>query len=150
MGGRHVFRRLYAKLRPHAAMSEHERFLRFLFFGGSAAAVNLIARWLLNHIWSFELSVAVAYLIGMVVAFTGTRLFVFQPSANQLWHQFVRFALVNSVSFTLVWTISVGLAKFAFPAIGLTWHADTLAHFIGVLSPTIVSYIGHKHYSFGH
>ena len=47
-----------------------------------------------------------------------------------------------------VWIVSVGLTRFIFPAIGLAWHAETVAHVIGVAVPVFTSYLGHKHFSF--
>ena len=44
--------------------------------------------------------------------------------------------------------VSVGLAKLAFPAVGLRWHAELIAHVVGVLSPVLVSYQGHKRFFF--
>ena len=47
-----------------------------------------------------------------------------------------------------VWAISVGLARIVFPAIAFTWHADDIAHLIGVLAPAATSYLGHRFYTF--
>ena len=44
--------------------------------------------------------------------------------------------------------VSVGLARFIFPATGFAWHAETVAHVIGVAVPVFTSYLGHKHFSF--
>jgi putative flippase GtrA len=62
--------------------------------------------------------------------------------------EYARFALVNAVAFAQVWLVSVGLARLVFPAIDFTWQAETVAHVIGVVSPIVTSYIGHKHFSF--
>ena len=61
-------------------------------------------------------------------------MFVFGASGRSVASEAWRFTLVNLVSMALVWLISVGLARvIAFPAIGFTWYADDIAHFIGVL-----------------
>jgi len=52
------------------------------------------------------------------------------------------------VALGFVWVISVGLARVVFPAIGMTWHADDIAHLIGVLAPAVTSYVGHRFYTF--
>jgi putative flippase GtrA len=62
--------------------------------------------------------------------------------------EYTRFALVNLAAVAQVWIVSVGLARLAFPAIGFTWHAETVAHVIGVAIPVFTSYLGHKHFSF--
>jgi putative flippase GtrA len=60
----------------------------------------------------------------------------------------VKFATVNVVSFAQVWLVSVGLARLLFPALTFQWHADSVAHMIGVASPLLFSYYAHKHFTF--
>ncbi|MGZ3310397.1 MAG: GtrA family protein, partial [Xanthobacteraceae bacterium] len=74
--------------------------------------------------------------------------FVFAASGKPWVSEFGRFAVVNLASFTLVWIISVGLAKIIFPQVGFDWHPEDIAHIIGVLSPIALSYYAHKHFSF--
>lgn len=123
-------------------------FVRFLLTGGFAAGVNILARLALSPFVAFEAAVAVAYLVGMVTAYALARLFVFTPSGQSVGTEFVRFALVNAVSFTQVWIVSVALARWLFPALGFSWHADLVAHVTGVLSPVVTSYYGHKLFTF--
>jgi putative flippase GtrA len=127
-------------------MSGH--FVRFLLTGGFAALVNVASRYALNEYMTFEAAVAVAYLFGVVTAYLLARIFVFESSGRAVATEFRRFVLVNALSLALVWGISVGLAVYLFPTLGFRWHADTIAHFIGVASPAVVSYYAHKHYTF--
>ena len=124
------------------------RFFRFAVTGGIAALVNLGARWLLNRIMSFELAVALAYLFGMLTAYILARRYVFEASGRGVRSELYRFTLVNLVALVQVWLVSVGLAEWLFPAIGFRWHAYDIAHLIGVASPIVTSYLGHRHYSF--
>lgn len=124
------------------------QFLRFLATGGVAAMVNLASRYALNEMMSFEAAVVVAYLVGMTTAYVLARLFVFEKSGRSIAAEFKRFAAINLVALLLVWCVSVGLALYVFPAIGFTWRPDDVAHFIGVTSPAVVSYFGHRHYTF--
>jgi putative flippase GtrA len=132
-------------------MGERERFLRFVAAGGTSALANAAARWLFSLVVSYELAVALAYLVGVVVAFALMRRFVFQPGAGGggPGGQAVRFVLVNAVSLAQVWIISVGLLRLVFPAVGFDRHAETLAHLIGLASLTLTSYVAHKRFSFG-
>ena len=123
-------------------------FLRFLVTSGIAAVVNLASRYALNRLMPFEVAVVIAYLIGMTTAYVLARLFVFEVSGRSVASEFRRFAIVNLVALAIVWLVSVGLARLLFPAIGFTWHADDVAHVIGVLSPAITSYFGHRLYTF--
>ena len=124
------------------------RFLRFLVTGGIAALVNLGSRYVLNLAMPFEAAVPVAYLFGMVTAYILARLYVFEESGRSRLDEFKRFAIVNVFALVVVWAISVGLAEVFFPWIGFTWHAEDVAHFIGVLSPAVLSYFGHRSYTF--
>jgi putative flippase GtrA len=113
------------------------RFGLFLVVGGFAALVNLAMRWLLNLAVPYELAVAAAYLCGMTVAFTFNKLFVFSRSGRAAHREYLRFAIVNVVAFVQVFVVSVGLARWLFPLVGFTFHADAIAHGIGVGSPVI-------------
>lgn len=121
---------------------------RFLLLGGLAAGVNLVSRFVMTPLTGFEWAVPLAYLIGMAVAFLLFRAFVFGASGRGVGSEAMRFTVVNIVALLLVWAISVGLARGLFPAIGFTWYAEDVAHLIGVLSPALSSWIGHKRYTF--
>lgn len=123
-------------------------FGRFLVTGGIAAGANVVSRWLLNFAMPFEAAVVVAYLIGMTTAYVLSRLFVFATSGRSVRDEFFRFAIVNAVALVQVWLVSVGLARYLFPAVGFTWYADDIAHMIGVVIPAVTSYLGHRHFSF--
>lgn len=123
-------------------------FLKFLLTGGIAALANIGARALLSLILPFEVAVVVAYLIGMIVAYLLMRAFVFARSGASPQREFIRFSIVNLVALAQVWLVSVALASWLFPAIGFVWHAELIAHTIGVLSPVATSYFGHKLFSF--
>lgn len=124
------------------------RFIRFLAAGGFAALINLVSRYLLTPLIGFEVSIIVAYLLGMAVAFILFRTLVFDRSGASVVTETYRFVTVNLIALTLVWTISVTLADAVFPAIGLRWHGEDIAHFIGTCVPAISSYIGHSTYTF--
>lgn len=124
------------------------QFAKFLLTGGIAALANLISRYLLSFGLPYEAAVALAYLVGMLTAYLLARRFVFDPSGSSMRVELGRFTLVNLVALVIVWSISVGLARLVFPAIGMTWHPEELAHLVGVLAPAPVSYFGHKLYAF--
>jgi putative flippase GtrA len=123
-------------------------FLRFLLVGGVAAAANWGSRFGFQHAMSFRWAVIAAYFVGMTTAYLLNRVFVFERSGRGMSAEAARFALVNFFAAGLVWLISVGLAQVAFPAIGFTWHAEAIAHGIGVLSPAVSSYLAHRNFTF--
>jgi putative flippase GtrA len=84
----------------------------------------------------------------MATAFALMRFFVFAPSDRPVSSQFSRFAMVNAVSFTQVWLVSVGLVRIVFPIVGFAWHNETVGHIAGVVSPVVTSYLLHRQFSF--
>jgi putative flippase GtrA len=124
------------------------RFVRFLLTGGCAALVNLGSRYALNVFMSFEAAVAVAFLFGVTTGYALAKIFVFDKSGLTVATEFRRFVMVNLLSLAVVWSVSVGLAFYVFPAFAFRWHAEDVAHLIGVLSPSVGAYFVHKHYTF--
>lgn len=130
-----------------ATRASFGEFVRFVALGGVAALVNLVSRYLLNFIVSFEVAVVLAYIVGMVIAF-----FLFQrmlfgsQGANP--QRVVRFILVNILGAALAWLVSTVMARMVLPAAGWTWHPFEVAHFCGVATPAITSYFLHKYYTF--
>ena len=127
---------------------ESRRFALFLAAGGAAALVNIVSRIALNSAMPYEIAIVVAYLIGMTTAYLLNKYFVFAASGRGAASEYLRFTLVNLAAVAQVWIVSVGLARLAFPAAGFVWHAETVAHVIGVMVPVFTSYLGHKHFSF--
>ncbi len=121
---------------------------RFLIVGGFSALVNLVSRYVLNLVMGYSAAILLGYLCGMVTAFVLFRMFVFPASRLSTTTEFLRFALVNLVAVIQVWAVSVVLAEWLFPRVGLVTHAHDIAHLIGVAVPVFTSYLGHKHYSF--
>ena len=128
--------------------AEQRRFALFVVAGGIAALVNIASRIALNLVMPYEVAIVVAYVCGMTTAYALNKLFVFERSGRAVADEYVRFTLVNLVAVAQVWLVSVGLARLLFPAVGFTWHAETVAHVIGVIVPVFTSYLGHKHFSF--
>ena len=127
---------------------ERTRFIRFMITGGMAAAVNLVSRYLLNQFMSFAAAVGLAYLFGMVTAYTLGRVFVFERSGRTVAGEFWRFTVVNVFAAAQVWIISVGLGEYVFRSLAVQWHPLEIAHLMGVSVPMLTSYLGHRHFSF--
>ncbi len=124
-------------------------FAKFLLVGGIAAAVNWGSRFGFNLVMNLAGSVAAAYLLGMTVAYVLSRLLVFERSGRAVAEEFLRFGLVNVVALAIVEGVTEGLVRGLFPAIHFAWHPEAVAHAIGVASPTVTSYLGHRHFTFG-
>ncbi len=123
-------------------------FLAFLVAGGIAAVVNFGSRFFYNQYMSFGNAVIVAYITGMITAFTLSKLFVFKKSSHSTFKEFYYFTLVNIVAVIQTYLISVGLANWFFPTINFTLYPKAIAHAIGVAFPVFTSFVGHKYLSF--
>ena len=141
--------------------------------GGIAAGCNFGSRFLFSRYVDYEVAIVLAYLVGMLVAFILMRGQVFNARGKRLLPQVLKFALVNVLAVVQTLIISLVLARWAFPLMGLeawveghradfahaagvlapAWAsmdfstsgvAEALAHLVGVLVPVVTSYFGHK------
>ena len=124
------------------------QFVIFLVTGGVAAAVNFGSRILYNQWVNFSVAVVMAYLTGMVTAFVLARYFVFTESNQSMQRSALWFVVVNIVAVMQTWVISMLLAYYVLPRMGLTQFIAEIAHAVGVVVPVFTSYLGHKRFSF--
>jgi len=124
------------------------QFFVFLVTGGTAAAVNFGSRIVYNQWLPFSGAVILAYLTGMVTAFVLAKMFVFKESTQSTRRAVLFFTLVNVVAVLQTWLISMGLAFYLLPALGVTQFVKEIAHAVGVVVPVFTSYLGHKRWSF--
>jgi putative flippase GtrA len=129
-------------------MKESERFVAFVAVGGFASVVNLVARLIFDTVTSYEAAILLAFPVALTTAFLLNRAFVFRSGDGGWERQYWRFLLVNLATLVQIFLVSVALARFIFPASGFTWHADTVAHAIGLVVPIFTSYWMHKRFSF--
>lgn len=122
--------------------------VRFVLVGVLAGLVNVVARIVFNAVVSYEVAVVLALPVALTVAFTLNRKHVFKATAGHAASQYLKFAIVNILALAQVWLISVGLAKIAFPWLGMTRHADTVAHAVGASSPIPTSFRAYKWFVF--
>jgi putative flippase GtrA len=126
------------------------QFWTFLLVGGLAALVNWFSRIMFSaQGLPFEVAVVAAYIFGMATAYLLSRMFVFEKTGRSLAGEIWRFTLVNMVALVVVWVVSVSLERWILPAINWTWRSAEVAHGIGVLSPVVTSYFGHRFFTFG-
>lgn len=120
------------------------QFVRFLVAGGIAAAANFGSRFVFSHWLVYGVSILLAYLVGMTVAFVLMRQHVFTTSKGLLSSQISKFAAVNLLAVVQTLVISLVLARWVLPALGLIDHVEAVAHLAGVLVPVVTSYYGHR------
>ena len=124
------------------------QFMTFLLTGGIAAAMNFCSRILYSLWLDFSSAVIIAYLTGMITAFVLAKIFVFKDSRQSVRRSLIFFILVNLIAVLQTWIISVSLANYILPFLGLRRFVLEIAHAVGVMVPVFSSYIGHKRWSF--
>lgn len=128
------------------------QFIRFLLVGGLAALVNIVSRVGFSWVVDYSISILLSHLVGMVVAFTLNRIFVFKSqSGHSTMRQIYYFSLVNTVALLQTLGVSLAMAHWLLPQLplGLSLsEQETFAHIIGVSMTAFSSYIGHKYLSF--
>ncbi len=122
--------------------------MMFLLTGGIAAAVNFGSRILYSHWLGFSSAVIFAYITGMIVAYVLAKLLVFKEGQQTASRSITFFILVNGVAILQTWAISMALAYYLLPTLGITVFVSEIAHATGVIFPVFTSYIGHKRWSF--
>lgn len=124
------------------------QFLRFLVAGGVAAGANFGSRFVFSIFFPYGLAVFVAYLVGMLVAFLLMRGRVFNATQDSPATQVAKFVVVNFLAVIQTLAISLLLARWMLPSVGIIDYAEPLGHLVGILVPAVTSYFGHKFFTF--
>ncbi len=126
----------------------NKQFASFLITGGIAACVNFLSRIFFSHWMTFSSSVVLAYICGMVTAFVLAKMFVFKTSRQSLGKAIFYFCLINIFAVVQTWAISMLLAYYLLPSLGVNVFTHEIAHAVGIIVPVFTSFLGHKHFSF--
>ena len=92
-------------LRRLVAFYSTGQFGRFLLVGGVALVCHWLSRFAFNAFVSYAWAIVLAYLVGILVAFTLNKIYVFPYSQRSLNFEMLFFFLVNIAAFPLVWAI---------------------------------------------
>jgi putative flippase GtrA len=135
---------------PVAEMARGDRtqFLRFLAASATAAGVNMGARIVLSLAMPFTWAVVGAYLAGLSAGYLLNRLFVFTRSTRNTAAQIFWFVVVNLLGLALTLGVSVTLAYWLLPWLGIRSYVELIAHAAGVAAPVLTSYFLHKRLTF--
>lgn len=124
------------------------QFVRFLLCGGLAAGLNWASRFLFSIWLPFEYAVVAAFFVGLISGYLLMRLYVFETKQDAGLLQISKYVAVNMLALAQTLIISVALLRWVLPALGVSNQADAIAHLIGVLTPVVTSYFGHKFITF--
>lgn len=125
-----------------------KQFFLFILTGGFAAAVNFTSRIIFNQWFSFSISIIFAYIAGMITAYLLAKFFVFKGSKQSASKSIFWFIAVNVFAVMQTLIVSIFLASYLLPLIGVMRWKLEIAHAIGVILPVFTSYVGHKKLSF--
>ena len=124
------------------------QFVLFLACGAIAAAANWGSRFLFSLWMPFEPAVVAAFGVGLACGFVLMRVFAFEARARPLMPQAGRYLVVNAAALVQTVAISILMARWILPWMGIDRHAEALGHLAGVLFPVITSYFAHRMYTF--
>jgi len=124
------------------------QFVLFLVSGGVAAALNWGSRFLFSLWMPFEWAVVCAFGVGLATGFVLMRTLAFEGRGKPALPQAGRYAIVNAAALAQTWIVSMLMARWVLPAIGITEQAEPLGHLVGVLFPVLTSFFAHRLYTF--
>jgi putative flippase GtrA len=124
------------------------QFLRFLFVGVTAAILHWLARYWLSFLVTFPMAVALAYAVGIAVAFGLNRRYVFPTSVRPVTKQARDFILVNLAFFPIVWGAALLFRKLLIQA-GVSHFVDGVAHGLAIMLPVLMTFLIYKFIAFG-
>jgi putative flippase GtrA len=105
----------------------------------------------LRHVISFYLSysasIIISQIIGIIITFILNKIFIFAKGRQKLSISVLFFVLVNIESLLQTLLLS-NVFLWLFKKLNIDFYNPITAHFIGVGSTSITSYIGHKLLSF--
>lgn len=124
------------------------QFLAFLAVSGIAAGANFGSRVAFSLALPYAAAIVAAFCVGLSTAFVLNKLLVFRESTQPVQQQMVWFLAVNLGALVQTLAVSLLLARWLLPLVGITTHADAIAHAIGIAVPAVTSYFAHKRLSF--
>ena len=124
------------------------QFLKFMAAGGTAAAANYGSRFAFSAVFAYPVAITLAYLVGMAVAFVLMRQYVFAAGGQPVLPQVAKFVVVNVFALLQTLVVSLVLARWLLPLLGMTQHVEAIAHLVGVVVPVFTSFIGHRSATF--
>ena len=126
----------------------NNQFILFLLTGGFSAIINLTSRIIISNFLRFEVSVLIAYFIGMVTAFFLAKKYVFLNIKKSDKKSFPIFALVNFVAILQTFLISKYIRIWLINISDNLIFIDFISHLCGVIFPIFTSFYGHKYITF--
>ena len=125
-----------------------KRFIAYLLAADVAALLNWSSRFLFSLWFNYPVSIVLAFIVGLISGFSLMRWLVFDGARKSAATQVPFYLLVNLLALVQTLCVSLILAKWVIPGVGLSIRPEGPAHLIGVLVPVVTSYFGHKYFTF--
>ena len=125
-----------------------KQIIKFIISGGSAALANVVSRIVFSIFFSYEISILLAFFVGLITAFVLMRKYVFVIKKSSLLRQITRFVFVNLLSLTLTYLITFTLKYLIGFILNSIEIIELLAHLGGVSFPVMSSFFAHKYFTF--
>lgn len=127
-----------------------KQFATYLVAGSIAAAVNFFSRIAYSLFMPFYISVAVAYITGMVASYFLMQRYVFSGHKTPLRKSITTFVIINLLSFIQNWLVTMVMKYYILPYIGVELYTSYISSIIGISFPVVTSFIGYKRFSFSY
>ena len=124
------------------------QFSFFLLSGAIASTLNWGSRFIFSQYFSFQISVVLAFVVGLLSGFILMRLFVFRRSQNTVKSQLIRYFSVNMLALAQTLIISILMINLLCRFLDERTLTEAIAHAIGIVVPVFTSYLGHKYFTF--
>ena len=125
-----------------------KQFLAFLVTGSIAAAVNFFSRIAYSLVMPFYLSVAVAYVTGMITSYFLMTQYVFSGHETPIGRSVSTFVVINLISLLQNWLVTMAMEYYVLPTFGVVQYSTYIASIIGIAFPVAWSFIGYKKLAF--
>lgn len=125
-----------------------KQFSFYILSGGVAGLLNWGSRFIFSEFLSFEVAIALAFTVGLLSGFILMRIYVFQGVTKPILPQFSKYLIINFFALIQTFLVSIFLARWIMPSFGIVEYSEGLSHLIGVLTPVMTSYFGHKFVTF--
>ena len=73
------------------------QFIRYIFVGGAAFVADAAALWIISLFAHYLIAAAAAFIIGLIVNFTLSKLFVFTDNTHSKAAEFITYGLIGAV-----------------------------------------------------
>lgn len=123
-------------------------FVRFVVASGTSAVFNFCSRILFSLVMSYSMAIIAAYGVGMAIAYTLNRKFVFSrgqaSNVGEIW----RFVTINMIGVLQTLAVSLMMVELILPVLGIDRYREEIGHVVGLSTLAFTSYLGHKHWTF--